>query len=377
MINSAFRRLVATAAIASASAAATVMGGVGQSSGQNLVCQAAANSGHCYAISQWGAQVGAPISFSEVGLDLEYDCIYTPNLSSDFINHETWMYTNTNFSHSNPTWIEQGYTNGPDLTTGTVYLYPYKYWADQRAANGNYNYAEHFIQYTNPNVRLDTGFQWVPNTNNWRVYNNHQQVGTSTNVGAFAGGADAGLEFTDLAAAAVGNGYNWRYKDGVNGTFHTAPSQVIYVTPGSGAAVSRQGGNLADNTSGGCPAANAAPPAAKAASPESATADLAPSVAKVYGGSDKFTSASSVATTRSAANALQGADVVGVQPVVLLELKGQFTGKQARTPKQVKPSDVTGNTLTVTLDAKTSQVLDWRISSQSHALGKLGKVVTR
>lgn len=253
---------------------------------------------------------------------------------------------------------------------------PYKFWADQRAANGNWNYAEHTIANANSNTYLDTGFQWVPNTGNWKVFNNHQQVGTSSGVGAYAGGADVGLEFTDTQVAAVGNGSNWRYNDGVNGSFHSAPIGVNQITAGTNAVITRSGGNAAAHTSNNCNYPQASAPAPKAVTPESATTDIAPKFAQAYGGSPA-SSASSVATTRSAANALQGADVVGDQPVVLLELKGNFTGKHVSAPKGVDPKSITGNTLTADFDAATGQLLDWRISSTSHALSRLGRVTAR
>ena len=202
----------------------------GPAAADNYRCQAATNGGHCYAINRWGSSSGAaPVSFSEVGLDLEFNCLAVSNLTSDFINFETWMFTNTNYSHSNQTWVESGYKDGAGYYGFQNYV-PYKFWADQRAANGSWNYAEHTIANANANTYLDTGFQWVPNTGNWKVFNNHQQVGTSSGVGAYAGGADVGLEFTDTQVAAVGNGSNWRYKDGVNGSFHTAPIGVYQVT---------------------------------------------------------------------------------------------------------------------------------------------------
>ena len=188
-------------------AVTSLIGGGGPASAQNWVCQGATTQNrHCYAQTIWGVTGasggGTPVSFSEIGADLEIDCLSIGNLSTDFINYEMWMYTNTNFQHPMATWVEGGYARGGSAIGNLPSLSVFRFWADQRSTTG-LDYAEHFIGNATPGQYIDTGFQWVPNTGNWRVYSNHTQVGTSVNVGAWAGGADLGLEFTDTQSAGV------------------------------------------------------------------------------------------------------------------------------------------------------------------------------
>lgn len=367
-----------SATAVAAVATTTLAVGAGPAAAANGLCQGAA-SYHCYAITRWGPQVGQPpVSFSEIGADMEVDCLSIFNLSTDFINYEMWMVTNTNFSHPQTTWVEQGYKNGRGFN-GLPTVTSWRFWADQRNTSGAMNYAEHYIGNTTTGQYIDTGFQWVPNTNNWRVYNNHTQVGTSVNVGAWAGGADAGLEATDTQSAGVGNTSNWRYKDGVNGTFHPAPVGIPVIDPSGFGTVNHTGAQENSHTSNNC----SYPPQARTAGPRSisttqAVNEVAPEFAKGFGDASPA-STKAVATTRSAANRLQNADVKGDEPVTLLQMTGDFDAKsQMSLPYGAKiPEGQKGNTLTAVIDQATGQLLDWSLTSQTPSLTSLGQVVQK
>ena len=366
-------------------AVTSLIGGGGPASAQNWVCQGATTQNrHCYAQTIWGVTGasggGTPVSFSEIGADLEIDCLSIGNLSTDFINYEMWMYTNTNFQHPMATWVEGGYARGGSAIGNLPSLSVFRFWADQRSTTG-LDYAEHFIGNATPGQYIDTGFQWVPNTGNWRVYSNHTQVGTSVNVGAWAGGADLGLEFTDTQSAGVGNATNWRYKTGVNGVFRAAPVGWAFINPPGAGTATSTGATQHSNTANNCAyplqaQARTAPP--RTVNETQALTEVAPEFAKSFGDTTPTTS-KAVATTRAAANKAQNADVAGNEAVVMLEMTGEFdAGNRIRAPHGADVPNQKGTVLTAVIDQATGQLLDWRLSSGAPAaLASLGHVVQK
>lgn len=370
--------------------ATSLVTGSGPAAAANWKCQGAeqtpgANQ-HCWAITYWGSHNGpqGAISFSEVGADMEVDCLSLGFLTENFINYEMWMYTNTHYSHNVDTWVEQGYTRGDSAQLGLPTLTPWHFWADSR--NPNFlDYAEHYISNAPLGQYIDKGFKWIPNTNNWMVFNNHVQVGTSVNVGAWAGGLQMGLEFTDRQVAAVGNARNVRYKTGVNGTFVPAPIGGAYSLPTGAGTATSTGSTQHANTPNNCsyPAAAAPTPQAEIPSPRAidptqAVTEVAPQFAKSFGDTTP-TSSKAVTTTRAAANKLQDTDIKGNETVTMLEMTGEFDAQDRISgPYGAKIPNRKGSTLTAVIDQATGQLLDWRLSNKAPStLASLGQVVEK
>lgn len=283
------------------------------------------------------------------------------------------MITQTNYSHPAATWVEEGYTRGPLHADGQTYFGYNFYWADQRDPQNGNLYYEHYIQAFPTHQYIDVGFKWIPNTNNWQVFNNHYQVGTSL-AGAYAGGAQLGIEATDLQSAVSGNASNWRYKDGVNGTFHPAPAGGTVINPtSSGMGVVANGATTSAHTSNYCnypPQPQAKPQTAGISA--AAAPKLAPELSQELGGA-RATSSTAVETTRGAASKLLGFSVTGNQPVVTLQLKGNFTAHTAKMPPEAKNRFPRGSVINVVLEKNTGYVLDWGISNNTANLATLGK----
>lgn len=324
---------------------------------------------HCYGIGRFGSGMGTPVYMNGVSTELSVDCLWVDNTGTDFVNHEMWMSTNDNNPDpNNPTWVEEGMTDGtlwasPGQEFGFIW-----FWADQRPG-GSYN--EHYIGPASTGTYTSASFYWVPNTGNWDLYNNGSYVGTSVNVGAWAGGSDNGAESTTPAMGMVGYSRNWQYVDTSN-SWQPILDPVFYNNSKGLLAGYTLGQSVYVETSNGC--SGTAPAMSHATQTKPSTDTLVASVRKVAAmlGESNPTRLRYVNTTRHAGNAALGASVSTDQPVYQLQAVGNFTlpSQRVRSGKV----GARGTNLNITVDAESGQVLDWGISEKSVDLTDLGLI---
>lgn len=326
-------------------------------------------SGHCYAIATIGGQ-GNPIWMNGLSSDLEVDCLAVQDPNTDFVDYEMWMNTNDNISGSN-TWIEEGMTAGT-LTSAPGQPVGFQwYWADQRALPGQgFDYWEHYIGAANTNQYVDAGFIWRPNTGDWDVWHDHQLIGGSIGVGAYAGGGQNGIEETTLASAIVGNTGSWRYAD-TNNNYVWAPNQGVYNSRPSDLSVTTNGPTVAARTTSDCwPGTTSAQQAPAAPATDQTIRSAVSNTAKNLGELAP-TKISQVKSTRASANKAANNEMGGNEPIIEVQAHGHFTipGKPNAKGHTAPQS---GDTMTLIIDAASGAVTDWSVSTKPPRLETLG-----
>ncbi|HVV12024.1 hypothetical protein [Amycolatopsis sp.] len=265
------------------------------------------------------------------------------------------------------TWVESG------LTDGTLWYSPgqeqgfLNFWADGRP-DGSYN--EHYIGPASTDSYNTAAFYWVTNTNNWDVYFNSVKVGTSADVGAFAGGGENGIESLTPNMEADGDTYGWSYADPSN-NWHDVSNDPFYNNSNGILTGYSDGPTVHAQTAQGCsfPSSATAAPADVTAGTAATTAGrLARALGESQPGAMQY-----VKTSRQrAATATSGESVNSDNSVYVVQMSGKFTVPAARIPKGAKAP--TGSRLTVTINSTSGQVQDWSISNTDHDLARLGTV---
>ncbi|NMM90899.1 hypothetical protein B2J88_42400 [Rhodococcus sp. SRB_17] len=298
-----------------------------------------------------------------------------------------------NHCYGNWTWVETGYTAGKIDTMNAGLIWgDNHFWADQRDPDNGNNYHEWYIRDSNTGVWVDHGITWVPNTNNWTIWNNHQVVGTSVDGGAYAGGGQIGMESSTPNVRGSGQGANFRYNPG-SGAW-VAPSYLTAADPGQGVLFTSKNSTSSINSwsAQGCnvPLAAGAPAAtgvdnepaqfqeavqANRAKPH-LTADnsaaVVDDVANAFEMKDRGT-ARVTETSRSRYAASENAVIDDDRKVIVVQIdgdgivpRGMNAGDGRETPR--------GN-VTVTIDPETRQVLDMAVTGETKNLSAMGRTV--
>jgi len=378
-------------------ASAAVLG-LGVSAPQIANAQTAcAGANHCYGAYLFGkisGNSGTPVGMAGLAADLRIDCLRVQDPPNQLATHEIWMTTQTNYNHPRATWVETGYTVGHlnSMNAGLIWGDNH-FWADQRDPNTGANYHEWYIKDSYTGVWVDHGITWIPNTNNWTIWNAGQAVGTSVDVGAWAGGGQIGMESSTPGVRASGQGANFRYNPG-NGTWPAPPylnnkgngQGVLFASKANNSSInawSAQGCNvpLAANA----PAAEAdakAAPANVASAVEAnrakprltadTSADVVKDVATMFDVQDRGKSRVTE-TTRSKYAAAENAIIKDDRPVLVVQIDGE--GTVPRSADAVQGREMPRGNVTVTVDPETRQVLDVAITGQTKNLSTMGKTV--
>ncbi|WP_137726572.1 hypothetical protein [Prescottella subtropica] len=333
---------------------------------------------------------GTPVAMAGLAADLRIDCLRVQDPPNQLATHEIWMTTQTNYNHAAPTWVETGYTVGhlDSLNAGLIWGDNH-YWADQRDPNAGNNYHEWYIKDSYTGVWVDHGITWVPNTNNWTIWNAGQAVGTSVDVGAWAGGGQIGMESTTPNVRGSGQAANFRYNPG-NGTWPAPPylnnkgggQNVLFASKANNSSInawSAQGCNvpLAANATAAeaAPANVASAVEANRAKPRltaDTSADVVKDVAAMFDVQDLGKSRITE-TTRSQYAAAENAIIKDDRPVLVVQLDGE--GTVPRSMNAGEGREMPRGNVTVTVDPETRRVLDVAITGQTKDFSTMGKTV--
>jgi hypothetical protein len=113
-------------------------------------------------------------------------------------------------------------------------------------------------------------------------------------------------------------------------------------------------------------------PARAAAGPPAFVAQVAMKIARMD--HDQAATAQAVLTNRQAAVALESQDRIKEnQDVYYVVLHGHFVDDMAFLPSGASPP--TGNTIGITIDAQTQEILDFSISNKVPDIARLGRTV--
>ncbi|MQP33545.1 hypothetical protein GEO20_16425 [Rhodococcus erythropolis] len=334
---------------------------------------------------------GVPQSMAGLAADLKVDCLRVGDPQNKLATHEIWMATNTHYNHNYMTWVETGYTVGRIDTMNAGLIWgDNHFWADQRDPNNGNNYHEWYIRDFATGVWVDHGITWVPNSNNWTIWNNHQVVGTSIDAGAYAGGGQIGMESSTSNVRAFGQGANFRYNPG-NGAWVAPPyltagdpgQNVLFTSKNSTSSInswSAQGCNVP--LAAGAPTVGGADIAptqfqeaveANRAKPR-LTADnssaVVDDVANAFEMKDRGT-ARVTETSRSRYAASENAVIDDDRQVIVVQIDGDGTVPRSMTQVDAVPR---GN-VTVTIDPETRQVLDMAVTGETKNLSAMGRTV--
>lgn len=352
--------------------------------------------GHCYGAWMFGkiqGNSGTPVGMAGLAADLKVACLDISDRPNQLATQEIWLTTQTNYNHNRATWVETGYTVGhlDTMNAGLIWGNNH-FWADQRDPNTGNNYHEWYIKDFNTNVWVDHGITWVPNTNNWTIWNAGQAVGTSVDVGAWAGGGQIGMETSTPNIRGSGQSANFRYNPG-NGTWPAPPS--LTMKPGGQGVLgtTRNGTNSTNSYS--AQACNVPLPAkaetgagadsaptqlseaikANRAKPRLTadnSADVVNDVANAFEMKDRGT-ARVTETTRSRYAASENAIIKDDRPVIVVQIDGDGTVPRAMTQDDGRETP-RGN-VTVTIDPQTRQVLDTAVTGDTKNLSSMGRTV--
>ncbi len=331
--------------------------------------------------------------------DLLVNCLSVTDPQNYLATHEIWMSTQTNYWHQYITWVETGYTAGHLNTQNAGLIWGYNhFWADQRDPHTGNNYHEWYIRDFNTNVYVDHGITWVPNTNNWTIWNNHQAVGTSVDVGAYAGGGQAGMESETQNVWASGLVRNFRYNPG-NGTWPAPPylnmspngQNVLFALKNNNGSINTWSKNSCGGTAArpemplepekvtgpGEPvaelqqaiAANRAKPRLTADN----SADVVNEVASMFDMKERG-AARVTETTRSRYAKSENAIIDDDRQVLVVQIDGDGTVPRAFPSDGEGRANPRGN-VTVTIDPETRRVLDIGVTAETKNLSSMGKTV--
>ncbi|MEU4578915.1 hypothetical protein [Nonomuraea sp. NPDC023979] len=314
---------------------------------------------HCYGIVEHHEP-----AFDAVGQELWTDClVLDPPTPGDFATHEMWIvFPDGDF-------IEAGYVKGA-VAGGMTESHFRWFWADWNGSTFTSHYVDSapILNHINFSMYRNSG-------GTWQVYVNGVLRGTTTSTYGNANVIMTGGETTEPKVYSHGKARYLQSRNAATKAWTWATWDFIGETPGvydvthpayeRMEQISLQ--NICDPLPGGPPGTLAA----KAPS-MSDVKQLALDVAK-QNGDESPEAVELVATKRSAAQAhLKAGRVDSDQDVYLVQVKGAFVGHAVPRPKgHAAPK---GDTLTVTVDAKTGQVTDWSLGASRNDLAKLGAV---
>ncbi|MDX3101765.1 hypothetical protein [Nonomuraea angiospora] len=310
---------------------------------------------HCYGMVDYNTG-----NITAVGVDLWTDCLHVDTPSTNSAVHQMWMWT----SAPPATWIETGYIRG-GVAGGDPEDWFRWYWAE---APGGGTYYSHFIEYASVNQWKNVSF--YKNFNNtWGVYLGGSYKGTTAQTATYGVHVQVGAETSTPLVYSHGKSKLLQWRQPSDTWVWGSPSAYggtagVYSVTASGTEMEQTSLQRMCST----------PLAAKRATAKApTTADLkkaALAVASQYGEKTP-TDVQVVTTTRKAAQRAVGAgDKVDTdQATYLVQMKGTFTG---RAPKGATLPH--GNTMTVTVDAKTGEVTDTSLGNTRQDLKKLGAV---
>jgi hypothetical protein len=349
---------------------------------------------HCYALVDSGtspvAQGKPPIYISQVGADLEADCLAVNNPDQKETRHASWeMWVETNvssggfYSPTNQSWLEAGLANialngGP---AGFGWL-----WAENPPSG---QYQENWISQAAEDQRRNVTFQYLGG-GEWNVAWNGTVVATPTDNAGNAGDVEIGAELAgDNKGQVNAHAWNWQYLPLNGGGWRSAVVSKTGYYPSNPANYNLTWG--ADPTTGlldvtvhttgnsqqcGDPVLKSqavkAGTAHWTATPTAIRQVAAATIAAHASG--HATSATVVRTTRRAATALSHETFVGpgaAASVYLVQETGSFTERVSSPYGTVTDH---GNAVSMVIDARTGQVLDWTILRKASNLRALGTV---
>jgi hypothetical protein len=347
---------------------------------------------HCYAVVDGGAniwnQATSPVYLTQVGADLEVDCLGVLNPTSDeqkFVNWEMWVLTNiTSDTLPSPvSWLEEGIRDG-SINRGTPGFG--WFYAEQTPAGV---YSENWVPTGNQGVTLqrkNVTFQYLGGSR-WNIDLAGTVEATPTDNTGNAGGVQLGAEMsTDSQGQVNAHAWNWQYLPAGGSAWQSVAVSKTGYYPSNPVSYNLTWG--ADPTTGLLdetvhttgPSQQCGNPVKKA---QVVTQPWHPSLsavrqvaAKAVAGraSGHVASATVVRTTRRAATALTSEAFVGpgsADSVYMVQETGSFTELVSSPGGTVTDH---GRAVTIVIDAKTGSVLDWTIRPQAVKLSRLGPV---
>lgn len=312
-------------------------------------------SSHCYGIAHYPSG-----NIDAVGLDLWTDCLHLDTPLTDVATHEMWMFTNA--APPATTWLEAGYLRG--IVAGGDPQNWFRWtWAEHTGSN----FYSHYVQ--NASVAQWKNLTFSHSANHtWGVYLGGVWVGTTAQTATLGTYVQVGAETTEPLVYSHGKSRNLQWHP-PGGSWSWAPSGIVGATSGVYSVSASGTGMEQTSLQRMC---SPSPSAKRAAPPAPTAADLKKAALVVAGqyGEQAPTSIETVTTTRKAAQRAVGAGTVeSDQATYLVEMKGSFVG---RAPSGVQLPR--GNTMTVTVDAKTGEVTDTSLGADRQDLKKLGSV---
>lgn len=309
---------------------------------------------HCYGMAHYPDGVG----IEGLAVDLWTDCLHLDTPLSDVATHETWMWTNA----ATWSWVEGGYIRGIVAGGDTETFFRW-FWGEYTGTT----FYTHFIQWA---AVADWKQLWFSRYTHhrWGVYLSGSFKGQTAQTASSGTYVQVGAETTEPQVYSHGKSRNlWWLKHGASSWAAgsnpvPAGTSGVYSVTASGPSMEQT--SLQNSCS---PAPAAAKPAAKSPT----DADLQKLAIKVAGmhGEKSPKGLTVVKSTRGAAQKLVGggAKVDSDQAVLVLQLAGEFVGRAPSGAKLPR-----GNTMTVTVDAKTGEVTDMSLGVDRKDLGKLG-----
>lgn len=313
------------------------------------------NANHCYGIVNYGTG-----NMDSVAVDLWTDCLHLDTPASDFATHELYMWTNASLPAI--TWVEGGYVRGY-IAGGDPETFFRWFWGEWTGSA----YYSHFASWASVAQWKEMWFDHYSN-DTWAVYLGGTYVGTTAQHATAGYHVQVGAETTEPQVYSHGKarylqwhpwgapGWTWA----TTGSVSSSPG--VYSVSASGTTMEQTGLKKSCSSPLASARVKLAPPSMK-----DVTA-AAKSIAETYG--EKTPSRLElVPTTRKAAQKTVGAgDKLADNPAVyLVQMSGDFVGKAPKGAPLPR-----GNTMTVTVDAKTGEVTDLSLGNSRADLKKLG-----
>lgn len=318
----------------------------------------ACHPNHCYALSRISGTMNA------VGVDLWANCLHVDTPASDFATHELWLRTNA--AAGVTTWIEIGLIRGG--AAGAPNQEFRWFWGDLRSKTSGFY--QHVIKAGEVNTTRNVSIYYAGDRR-WNVMLAGKQVGSSWPNGTVGAGAETGAETTTPYVYVNGRSNNFQYRTA--GGWHWAPGSASHDTQVYNGGATKQN-SWESSRNRHCTAAAAAP---APAAPTTVDAALLGKLARQFSsanGEARPANLTMVRTSRLAAQRLVADEQVNTdQAVYQLQMHGNFTGHQVSVPSGAAAPR--GNTMVLTVDASTGEVLDWGITSTASSLGGLGRTV--
>jgi hypothetical protein len=312
---------------------------------------------HCYALSRYLGTMNA------VGVDLWTNCLHVDTPANDFATHELWLRTNA--AKGVTTWIEVGLIRGG--AAGAPNREFRWFWGDLRSNTSGF--FQHVIKPGEVNTTRNVSIYYAGDRR-WNVFLAGSQVGSSAPNGTVGVGADTGAESTTPYVYVNGRSNNFQFRTA--GGWHWALGTATREAQVYNGGITKQN-SWESSRNRHCTAAAAPVPAAATTVDAAMLSKLARQFSAANGEAHPA-GLTMVRTSRLAAQRLvAGGQVNSDQAVYQLELHGNFTGHQVPVPSGA--SAPRGNTLVLTVDATTGEIVDWGITSTASSLGSLGRTV--